>query len=334
MNEFLLRNAILAEGQSRLCVSTWPYDKFPSAPELNAGSRVTIINVDGPGVISNIHVSNYVVKGHKLDWVENSGETAVAELQLRVWYDFETEPSIDMPFMDFLCDIQYSSNIFNTIYFSKVKYSHNFRLAMPFRKHIKIEIENTSEKDLVGYTEVQWEKLPQLPENCGYLFVDYRKGSKKIPHETIEIFNINRPGAIVAQWIDMEASDPACKKGEVICEANNEIYLDGDGEPTMEYQGTEDYYGYSWGFHGMQSDHYAAILNEDEAGDRIRITLLRCRDTDKIRFQKSCRIVMDYTQEYFSELSQNPRHKTRTKRNIELQYRSCYYYYSNKEETT
>ena len=65
--------------------------------------------------------------------------------------------------MDFLGDIQCESAYFSNLYFSKVKRSHNFRLPMPFREHIKIEVENTSSFDLWGYTEVQWEQVGAIP---------------------------------------------------------------------------------------------------------------------------------------------------------------------------
>jgi hypothetical protein len=250
-----------------------------------------------------------------------------------VFYDEETTPSIEMPFMDFLCDIECSSSFFHTIYFSKVKYSHNFRLQMPFGKHIKIEIENPTDSDLFGYMEIQWEIVPSLPENCGYLYVDYRTGTSHIPFDVIELCEINKKGAIVAHWLQIESEHPCCANGEMLCEGNNEIYLDSDHKPALEYLGTEDYYGYSWGFAETASDLYTVILKKDELCDGgSRIALLRCRDTDTIRFRQSCRVKMDYTQEYFSAISVNPIHKMQQyqqcgTKDFQAKYISSYYYY-------
>ena len=49
----------VGKATSHLVPSTWPYDKFPDTPELNAGTTVTLIDQDGPGVVSCLHVSDY-----------------------------------------------------------------------------------------------------------------------------------------------------------------------------------------------------------------------------------------------------------------------------------
>ena len=109
---------------------------------------------------------------------------------------------------------------------------------MPFRRHIRIEVENPTDSKFGGYTEIQ-------------------------------------------------------KKSDLICEGNQEIYLDGSKEPQMEYLGTEDGYGYSWGMAGgIQSDHYAAITRIDDYKAGGLFTMLRCRGIDTISFDKSCRWVV------------------------------------------
>lgn len=59
--------------------------------------------------------------------------------------------------------------------------------------------------------------------------------------------------------------------------------------------GTEDVYGFSWGFHDIASDNYAAIVKREElklSGQRIAV--LRCRENDAISFRKSCKWVITY----------------------------------------
>ena len=95
----------------------------------------------------------------------------------RVWYDGEQTPAIEMPWMDFLGDVEAKTAHFSTVYFSHVKESHNFRLPMPFGKHIHIEVDNPTDKKLTGYSDIQWEKVAKLPEASGYLHVAYRTGT-------------------------------------------------------------------------------------------------------------------------------------------------------------
>lgn len=324
--------------QSRLSSNTWPYDKYPEQQELFAGSRVTILNVEGPGVISSIHASNYMDRRVLTD-IKNElprDEKAMKDIIFRVWYDNEERPSIQIPFVDFLCDIEFSAEYYDTVYFSKIMYSHNFRIPMPFKKSIRIELENPTNTDLIGYTDIQWEQqLSPIPENTGYLYVDYRRGHLTIPNETLEVCAVDRPGAIIAHWFQIEGDHPNCNQGEILCEANMEFYLQGDSKPFMEYLGIEDLYGYSWGFPKLQSDHYAAIIRKDELPNGgARIAMLRCRMNDAIHFARPCTVKLDYTQEYFSEFSKNPKHeslpefKKRGKTKVETKYLSCYYYYA------
>lgn len=315
--------AATGNAESRVIPGTWSRDKYPDMPELDAGASITMLNAVGPGVITNIHVSDYYIKNRS--GRENGGSA----IMLRVWYDHESRPAIEMPLMDFLGDIEASCDYYDTIYFSRVKQSHNFRLPMPFRKHIKIELVNTSEFDLFGYFDLQWEKVKSIPENTGHLYADYRKGGLKIPQEKLELCDIKGPGSIVAHWFQIQADIPECRRGSLLCEANDEFYLNGEPKPSVEYLGTEDFYCYSWGFQEKQSDNFGAIIRLDELpSGGSRVAMIRCRDADKISFSDGCVGILDYTQEYFSSVSKNMNVKNDKKINIEAEYLSCYYYYN------
>lgn len=304
--------------RSRLQPSHWPHDKYPDMPEVTPKSKTVLLDVDGPGLVTLFHSSKY-----------NGGDQD--KLILRVWYDSEATPAVEMPLMDFLGDVECRTAYFGTVYFSHVKESHNFRLPMPFRTHIRIELENLTDDHFTGYTDIQWESVTTWPEEAGYLRVAYRTGAPTIPEETIEICNIDGPGAIVAHWLQVRADNERTVSSDLVCEANQELYLDGNAKPQMEYLGTEDCYGYSWGMGGgIQSDNYAAITCIERWKSGGLFTLLRCREADKIRFESSCRWVINYQNEYFSALSKNPRLQGHQKHSFEMPYRSAIYYYSKK----
>ena len=251
--------------QSRLQPSHWPYDKHPNLPEITPKSKTTLLDVDGPGVVTLIHVSKY-----------DGGDQD--KLILRVWYDGEQAPAIEMPWMDFLGDVEAKPAHFSTVYFSHVIESHNFRLPMPFRQHIRMEVENPTDKTFHGYTDIQWDKVKALPADTGCLRVAYRTGAPTIPADIIEVCNIKGPGAIVAHWLQIQADHPRHVHSDLICEGNQELYLDGSPTPQIEYLGTEDCYGYSWGMGGgIQSDSYAAIIRAERWKSGGLFAMLRCR---------------------------------------------------------
>ncbi|MHB1038597.1 MAG: DUF2961 domain-containing protein [Pirellulales bacterium] len=298
-------------GQSRVVPALWA-----GMPRLDAKSKVKILDVDGPGVVSLLHVSNFISSFAATGFLGNS--PGAQSVVLRVYYDGQPAPAIEMPLVDFLGDIQCASSFFSTTYFSKVKHSHNCRLPMPFRKHITIELENPSAENLTGYTDVQWEKVARIPDECGYLRTDYRSGTFQADKPVV-LCEINRPATIVAHWLQYESEKSV--RGEQLCEGDHQVFLDGDQRPTLNYLGSEDAYGYSWGFqHGVQSDGRAAIIKlEDLKPSGSRVAALRCRTDDAIRFQKSCRWVLTY---------QNDPGAARALSATPVPYRHCVYYYA------
>jgi hypothetical protein len=308
---------------TRMVPATWPLDKYPNAATLGPHTRVTILDQDGPGVITLFHVSDY-----------SQGDDS--RLILRVWYDRERNPSIEMPLMDFLGDIQSATQAYATLYFSHVRKSHNFRLPMPFRNHVKIEVENPSSDHLLGYMSVQWDQVDGIPEASGYLRVEYQDGSFRFPHEELILCDLNSPGVIVAHWLQLEGDHVSCANGQGICEGNHEIYLDGDTLPTIESLGVEDFYGHSWGFGGIESDFYTAIARYEETPKGgTRVAMVRVRDADKITFRESCKIRLTYRH----DLGEPYDHVTGKGKAPALQpfvdgdslnapYSSCVYYYA------
>lgn len=313
--------------------ATWPYDKYPDMPELKAKAVVTVLDVKGPGIVTNIHASHYLVNsGMDEDTYERSAPIA-ARMMIRVYYDGHQEPDICLPFFDFLGDPGCKAAFYSTRRFSKVPMSHNFRLAMPFEHGILITLENPTDFDLMGYTDIQYDALQKFEPESGYLYVQRREGTAMIPKETIQLFEEKGNGCIAAHWFSVSGQDKGFENGEGLCEANCEFYSDDSIIAQCEYLGVEDLYGFSWGFKQLHSDGYAAILRKEVLAPGAQIAMLRCREEDAIRYMNGCRVVMDYTQEYFSPYSKNPIHVNnpvfapRRRYTAEISYCTCWYYY-------
>lgn len=313
----------IPDAKTHLVPRTWTLDKYPDAPTLMPHSKVTVLDQNGPGVVTNFHVSNYA-----------GGDAS--QLHLRVWYDRQEKPAIDMPLMDFLGNIQGAAKPYHTIYFSRVRASHNFRLPMPFQKHIRIEVENPTDRYLMGYMEAQWDEVKAIPQEAGYLRTVYRQGTFKFPHEELVLCDIQSPGTIVAHSLQLEGDHPSCADGQGICESNHEIYLDDDREPTFESLGCEDFYGHSWGFQGIESDFYCAIVRHERTPQGGTLAaMVRTRDTDRITFKKSCVIRLTYKHDLGEPYNSATRKGKAPAlqpfvggQSIDVPYRSCVYYYA------
>ncbi|MCX6874393.1 MAG: DUF2961 domain-containing protein [Verrucomicrobia bacterium] len=281
-------------------------------PELTPKAKITVLDVAGPGVVTSFHVSAMAAG-------EGFGSAPVAGLILRVFYDGQAGAAIEMPLMDFVGDIECKSQYFTSVFMSKVKESHNFRIPMPFRNHVKIEVENPSDVKVTGYIELTYDSLDAIPAECGTLRVNYRTGnlSAQTPNT---MFESGTAGVIVAHWLQYE-TDKALN-GQLICEADQQFFLDGDTVPTLQSMGSEDFYGGSWGFIEPQGDvHYTPVLRHETLGTTgSRIAVLRCRSRDAISFRTSCRWILTWANDGWAAtaLGTTP-----------IPYRHCVYYYSN-----
>ena len=310
----------IGDRRTHVVPGTWALDKYPDAETLKPHTKVVLLDQEGPGVVTGFHASDQAACDQ-------------GQLILRVWYDEEPKPAIELPLMDFLGNLEGKAQPYSTIYFSRVRKSQNFRLPMPFRQHIRIEVENPTDADILGYFEIQWDETKSIPPESGYLRVAYRAGTFAFPHEELILCDIRSPGTIVAHSLQMAADHPACGNGTGTCEGNHEIYLDGDTTPSGESLGCEDFYGHSWGFGGgVESDFHAAIIRyEATPQGGTLVAMVRARDTDKITFRKSCKILLTYKHdlgEPCGAATGKALQPFSDGASVDVPYRSCIYYYA------
>lgn len=322
--------------RSRLERITWPYDKYPDMPQLLAGKEITLLDAQGPGVVTNLHVADYSCLDGVIDTVSANEKDASHRILIEITYDHRDKPDISMPLYAFLADVHNRFGVYSSIYFSRVKTAHNFRLPLPFREHIKIVLKNPTATDFIGYADLQWKQLDALPEDMGYLYVDYRDFTFRAPEDVAVLADIEGAGTVKAQWLCLSSDLPLAVNGEYICEGNQEFYIDGETTPSIEYLGTEDAYGHSWGLGPVSGDGYALLSGVCHPEEGVtEVSMLRCRTEDSISFARSLRLLLDYSQDYVSEYSVNPLLQKgvfgpRKRVHFDISCQSCTYYYGKK----
>jgi hypothetical protein len=167
-----------------------------------------------------------------------------------------------------------------------------------------------------------YDPVDSLPAECGTLHVDYRSGNLSA-QATNTMFESAAAGVIVAHWLQYETN--LALNGQLICEADQKLYLDGDTAPTLWSMGSEDFYGGSWGFIEPQGDtHYTPVLRKETLGTTgSRIAVLRCRSRDSVSFRASCRWTMNWSDFGYDLVAKQTLGAT------PIPYRHCVYYYSN-----
>jgi hypothetical protein len=242
-----------------------------------AGQTLTIMDVDGPGVIEHIWMAT------ETSW-EGNGRGCV----LRFYWDGEDTPSIEVPMTDFFA---VGNDRFAPVNSLAVVVNPTAALncywPMPFRHHAKITFTNDLGADLSLFTYQIDYALTEIPPDAAYLHAQWRRATtqRSLPVHTI-LDGVKGQGRYVGTFLAWaQFSDGWFGEGEV------KFYIDGDKQfPTICGTGTEDYFGGSYGFPEIYSTAYTGNTLKRESGDGPRLwSLYRWHIMDPVCFQTDFR---------------------------------------------
>jgi hypothetical protein len=200
---------------------------------IKAGRTETLADIQGPGCINEIFLTSDV--------------PAYRAMVLRIYWDEEPTPSVEVPMGDFFAmGHDAAPHLVNSL--PVVVGPHRACSSywqMPFRGRARITLANESDTDarIVAY-RVLYKRHP-VPETAAYFHAQWRQSTTRVEHpEHVIVDGVRGCGVYVGTYIAWTAKTPGWwGEGEV------KFYLDGDGEfPTMADNGTEDYFGGAWGF--------------------------------------------------------------------------------------
>jgi hypothetical protein len=242
-----------------------------------AGETLTIMDVEGPGVIEHIWMAT------ETSW-EGNGRACV----LRFYWDGENTPSVEVPMTDFFA---VGNDRFAPVNSLAVVVNPTAALncywPMPFRRHAKITFTNDLSRDLSLLTYQIDYALTEIPRDAAYLHAQWRRATtqRSFPEHTI-VDGIRGEGRYVGTFLAWaQFSDGWFGEGEV------KFYIDGDKRfPTICGTGTEDYFGGSYGFPEIYSTAYTGNVLKREGGNGPRLwSLYRWHIMDPVCFQSEFR---------------------------------------------
>ncbi|MBE5808073.1 MAG: DUF2961 domain-containing protein [Clostridiales bacterium] len=260
-----------------------------------AGETVTLVDVDGPGVIQNMWFTGYV--GHSFI--------------LRIYWDGQTYPSVEAPLSAFF-GCAYDENFVDRDGRYPVLNSamllvapgrgYNCFFEMPFRRHCLITMENRSEKDEALYYIITGCRQ-HVPEEAGCFHASYRQEHPVQKGRSYTVIDgIRGKGQFLGLTLatGMNGNNTCWVEGEA------RMFIDDDLYPSIHYTGTEDYFTGSYGFgndiyikryqtfSGLYSGLYA-ILGDNEAfyNGQQRFLLYRFHVPDPIHFEEAFRMTLD-----------------------------------------
>jgi hypothetical protein len=273
-------NTASASGAARDLGQGWKVNPFI---RIKPGETFTMAEINGPGAIQHI-------------WMTPTGKWRFSIL--RIYWDDETEPSVECPVGDFfgMGWNEYSPLVSSPICVNPGS-AFNSYWTMPFRKKCRITMENINDADAMSlYYQIDY-TLTEVPADAGYFHAQFRREN---PDET-SVYTINDGIKGKGQYVGVYLAWGVNNNGWW-GEGEIKFYIDGDTKfPTICGTGTEDYFCGSYNFdrEGKYTEFctpysgLAQVLRPDGTyRSQQRFGLYRWHIMDPVRFDSDLKITI------------------------------------------
>lgn len=255
--------------------------------DLAANSTTVLAEIEGPGQIQHIWITCRPV--------------FYRSLVLRIYWDREEYPSVDVPLGDFFCNGWGEPENVNSLPISvNPSGAFNSYWPMPFRRYAKMEIVNISPDPANHFFYQVDYTLTDLPNDVGYFHAQWRRVNPLPYGEVVTLVDeVSGQGHYAGVYVAWGSNNSGWwGEGEL------KFYLDGDKEwPSICGTGTEDYFGGAWGFKGQRESTYGTfstpflgfhqVLRPDGFNrSQTRFGMYRWHVMDPIRFESNLRVTM------------------------------------------
>jgi len=218
---------------------------------------------------------------------------------IRMYWDNEQEPSVEVPLGDFFCNGWCERSNVNSMPISvNPAGGMNSYWQMPFRKQARITVENRTQETVVLYYQVDY-TLTDVPDDSAYFHAQWRRSNPleyKDVHTILD--GVKGKGHYVGTYLAWQVNNSGWwGEGEI------KFYMDGDLEyPTICGTGTEDYFGGAWNFEQPKGEYCSfstpylglhQVLKPDGLyRSQQRFGMYRWHIMDPIRFEDDLRVTI------------------------------------------
>jgi hypothetical protein len=258
---------------------TWKVNPYI---HIEPGKSFTIAEIEGPGAIQQV-------------WMTPSGNWRFSIL--RIYWDNEKEPSVEVPLGDFF-GVGWGkyAQISSLAVCVNPGSALNCYWVMPFRKKCRITVENIDDKRMTLYYQINY-TLTSIPNDAAYFHAQFRRENPLPYKEDFTILdNIKGKGHYIGTYLAWGSNNSGWwGEGEI------KFFMDGDDEfPTICGTGTEDYFCGSYGFtfEGEYKDYttpYAGFHVFKPDGlwqSQTRMGMYRWHISDPVRFDKDLKVTI------------------------------------------
>ncbi len=227
--------------------------------KIQPGAVFTLADLAGSGLLTHL-------------WMTVNAKFNRA-LILRMYWDGETEPSVEVPLGDFFCSGYRAVCLNNSANVTVAPANGlNAYFQMPFRRRAVVTVENCAPCEVMLFYQIDY-RLQDIEPDAAYFHASFRRANPtayKKPFVLVD--GIAGRGHYIGTYLAWRTNNRRWwGEGEI------KFYLDGDEYPTICGTGTEDYFGGAWNFEypkGRHCDYSSPYLGFYQANRRRPLTKL------------------------------------------------------------
>ncbi len=205
---------------------------------IKPGETFTLAEINGSGAIQHI-------------WMTPTGNWRSSIL--RMYWDSETEPSVEVPVGDFFAmGWGKYARLSSLAICVNPGSAFNSYWPMPFRSKAKLTMQNIAPEPMTLYYQIDYTNAP-VPKDAAYFHAQFRRVNPLPFKQVYTILDgIRGKGQYVGTYLAWGTHNNGWwGEGEV------KFYIDGDKDfPTIAGTGTEDYFGGSYNFENQEKHQY------------------------------------------------------------------------------
>ncbi len=261
---------------------------------LQPGETATLADIDGPGVITHIWFTMPATTQKWLDGPKRHKQyrTVYRDVVLRIFWDGQTAPSVEVPIGDFFCcGHAEGAKVVSLPINVNPAYGFNTYWPMPFATHCRVEVENQVDAEIDGFFYQISYALGPVPENAAYFHASWRREDPtEYGVEYTIVDGVKGRGHFVGTYLAWtQLSEGWWGEGEI------KFFIDGDAEhPTIIGTGTEDYIGGAWAFgdETFTAPYLGYHFFKREPGQAAKHGMYRWHIMDPIRFEQDLKVTI------------------------------------------
>ncbi len=286
---------------------------------VDPGDTKVLMEAEGPGVITHIWMT--FLGPEPQNWAKE-GSANHQEMLLRIYYDGSDRPGVEAPVGDFFANsFGKRSEVISVPVAVEDADSYNCFWHMPFRKSIRIEVVNQSEKPIsLLYYNIDWIKQESLPDDTPYFYAQYRQEYPVEQGKDYLILETEGKGHYVGTVLSVRSRSPSW-----FGEGDEKIYIDGEEKASIWGTGTEDYFLSAWGLKTTSTPYFGTPYFDQWGIVGGHTSAYRWHVQDPLVFNTGIKVTL----EHYGWISpdENPRYVSDSWNERQDDYSSVAYWY-------